>query len=515
MRALIPMSEQYGLLIGGEWQEASSKRVIESRSPTDRSLIATFPRASRTHVNRAVRAAVDAFPAWRTMPAPRRGEILLEAARVMRSRKERLARLVSREMGKVIAEGRGDVQEAIDFFEYAAGEGRRMFGMTTPSELPNKLLMTRREPTGPVALITPWNFPVAIPGWKSGAALISGCTFAFKPASTTPTCAAEFLRALTDAGLPPGVANLVVGPGAEVGDALVAHDDIRGVSFTGGVDAGRTVYQRAASRLIACGLELGGKNPVIVMDDANQELAIEGILFGAFGTAGQRCTATSRLLLHSKIYDRFLDKFVSRVEKLRLGNPLDEATDVGPVHNESQLEKSLSYVEIAKKEEGEIVTGGTRATTGKLSRGYFVKPTVVAAKHGTRVTKEEIFGPVLSVIRIGSLKEAIRVANDVIYGLSSAIYTENVNDAFKAVDQLEAGITYINAPTIGAEIGVPFGGVKATGHGTREAGPTAIEEFTQLKTVVIEYSGRLQKAQIDTAKLVGVAAVKNRRRASR
>lgn len=503
------MTQEYGLLIGGEWLARDGHAVVESRSPANRSLIATFPLATKSDVKRASKAALDAFPGWRSLPAPRRGELLFEAARILRARKERLARTVSREMGKVISEGRGDVQEAIDFFEYAAGEGRRLFGVTTPSELPHKLLMTRREPLGPVALITPWNFPVAIPGWKSGAALIGGNTCVFKPATSTPTCAAEFVRALEDAGLPPGVMNLVVGPGDKVGDALVGDERIRGVSFTGGVESGRRVYQRAASRLIACGLELGGKNPVIVMDDANEDLALEGILFGAFGTAGQRCTATSRLLLHAKVYDRFLDKLLSRVEKLRLGDPLDESTDVGPVHSQPQMEKILDYIDVGKKEGAELVAGGRRANRGHLRRGFFVEPTVFSTKHGTRISTEEIFGPVLSVVKIGSLKEAVRVANDVIYGLSSAIYTDNIHTAFKAMEQLEAGITYLNAPTIGAETHVPFGGVKATGPtGTREAGVFGIEEFTTVKTVVVEYSGRLQKAQIDTAKLVQVAVAR-------
>lgn len=509
------MVQQYGLLIGGEWTATDGRKTIESRSPVDGAHLATFPRAGRADVKRAVKAAQDAFPAWRAMPAPRRGEVLLEVARVLKRRKEKVARVVAREMGKVIAEARGDVQEAIDFYEYAAGEGRRMFGVTTPSELPNKFLMTKREPLGPVGLITPWNFPVAIPGWKSGAALVAGNTCVFKPASTTPTCAAEFVKALEEGGLPPGVMNLVVGPGEEVGEAIVDDERIRGVSFTGGVEAGRRVYQKAAARLISCGLELGGKNPVIVMDDANQDLALEGILFGAFGTAGQRCTATSRLLLHEKVYDRFLDRLVQRVEKLRLGDPVDEATDVGPVHGEAQLRKILGYIDVGKKEGANLVTGGRRAEGGALKRGTFVKPTIFETEHGTRISKEEIFGPVLAVVKIRSLKDAIRVANDVVYGLSSAIYTDDINTAFKAMDQLEAGITYLNAPTIGAEIGVPFGGVKATGNGTREAGPTAIEEFTAQKTIVVEYSGRLQKAQIDTDALTGLAARKgNGRRAA-
>lgn len=491
------MAQEYGLLIGGEWIERNGHRALEARSPTDRRLIATFPHASRREVRQAAKAARDAFPSWRAMPAPRRGEILLEAARLMRHNKERLARLVSREMGKVINEGRGDVQEAIDFYEYAAGEGRRLFGFTTPSELPDKLLMTRREPLGPVGLITPWNFPVAIPGWKSGAALIAGNTFVFKPAPSTPTCAAEFVKVLQEAGLPAGVANLVSGDD-EAGKAVVENDMVRAISFTGGVESGRAVYQAAAKRLVACGLELGGKNPQIVMDDADVDLAVDGLLFGAFGTAGQRCTATSRLLLHKKIYDRFLNRFLDRVEALKLGDPLNESTDVGPLHSQDQLDKVMAYLKIAK-EEGEVLTGGDRVRRGKLAKGYFVKPTVVETDHGSRISKEEIFGPVLSVIEVSGLKDAVKKANDVIYGLSSSIYTTNVNTALKAVEQLEAGLTYINAPTIGAEIGVPFGGTKATGNGTREAGPTAVEEFSEWKTIVVEYSGKLQKAQIDTA----------------
>jgi aldehyde dehydrogenase (NAD+) len=421
----------------------------------------------------------------------------------MAERKDRLGRLVAREMGKILTEAKGDVQEAIDFFQYAAGEGRRMFGITTPSELPNKLLMTRRDPLGVVGLITPWNFPIAIPGWKSGAALIGGNTVVFKPAEQTPLCAAAFVDALKEAGVPRGVVNMVPGYGEAAGDALVRHEGVGGISFTGGVETGRLVAQRCAGRLAHCGLELGGKNPMIVCDDADQELALEGLLFGAFGTTGQRCTATSRLFLQDGIYDGFLDRLVRRVKRLKVGDPLDEATDVGPLNSREQLEKVLSYLAIGRTE-AELVTGGRRLEAGALKKGFFVEPTVFATEHGTRISTEEIFGPVLSVMRFTDLDVAIDQANDVQYGLSSAIYTQDVNKAFRAVDRLEAGLAYINAPTIGAEIGVPFGGVKATGNGTREAGPTAIEEFTELKTVVVEYSGRLQKAQIDTESLAAV-----------
>ncbi|MBI2078393.1 MAG: aldehyde dehydrogenase family protein, partial [Euryarchaeota archaeon] len=351
-------------------------------------------------------------------------------------------------------------------------------------------------------LITPWNFPVAIPAWKSGAALVCGNTFVLKPAEQTPLTAARFVEVLYEAGFPPGVVNLVTGMGEEVGDALVTDPRVRAISFTGGVETGKIVAQKAAGRLACCGLELGGKNPMIVNDDADQDLAMEGLMFGAFGTAGQRCTATSRVFVHRRIYDEFVGDLVARAKRLRMGDPTDPRTEIGPVNSREQLEKILKYVEIGKTE-GTLLTGGRHVTRGALRKGFFVEPTVFETRHGSRISKEEIFGPVLSVMKFNQVDQAVRWANDVQYGLSSSIYTRNVNTAFKAVDRLEAGLCYINAPTIGAEVQVPFGGVKATGNGTREAGPTAVEEFSELKTVIVEYSGRLQKAQIDTSKIVG------------
>ena len=494
------MPKSYGHFIAGRWNAPSAKATIESRSPATRKLLATFPQGTRAEMGEAVAAAEGARGAWKRMPAPRRGELLLRAAQIFRERKDKLGKLVAEEMGKIVSEGRGDVQEAIDFFEYVAGEGRRMFGITTPSELPNKLLMTRREPFGVVGLITPWNFPVAIPAWKSGAALVCGNSFVLKPAEQTPLCAAEFIDVLVDAGFPKGVVNMVSGLGEVAGDALVSDERVRAISFTGGVETGKIVAQKAAGRLAACGLELGGKNPMIVMDDANQDLALQGLMFGAFGTSGQRCTATSRLILHEAIFDGFLQRVASAAKKLRIGDPTDADSQMGPVNSEEQLKKILGYIEIGKTE-AQLVTGGARIEKGWMAKGFFVEPTVFVAKHGARISKEEIFGPVLTVVKFKELDEAIRIANDVQYGLSSAIYTENVNQAFKAVDHLEAGLCYINAPTIGAEVQVPFGGIKATGNGTREAGPTAIEEFSELKTVIVEYSGRLQRAQIDTETL--------------
>ena len=497
------MVQEYGLFIHGKWRASQGKR-FETRNPATGEVLATFPLATADEVNAAVKAAKDAFEGWRKTPAPRRGEILLEAARILKRKKEELGRIVTSEMGKVIAEGRGDVQEAIDFYTYAAGEGRRMFGETVPSELPNKMCMTLRMPVGPVGLITPWNFPVAIPGWKSGAALIAGCPIVFKPSSLTPLCAAKFVECLDEAGFPPGVVNMVTGSGPVVGDGIVAHPDIRAVSFTGGVDTGKHVYESAAKKMIKVGLELGGKNAIIAMDDANVELLMDGVMFGAFGTAGQRCTATSRLIVHEKLYDQVVDELAERAEKLRIGNPIDEKTDMGPVASADQEAKVLEYIGIGKREGDQLLTGGKKLAGGPYDRGFFIQPTVFAVNRKKRLALEEIFGPVLSVLKAKDYEDAVAIANSVRYGLSSSIYTNDLRWAFRAMQDLEAGITYVNAPTIGAEVQLPFGGTKETGPtDTREAGTTALEEFTYWKTVYVDYSGRLQKAQIDTAKLVG------------
>ena len=497
------MVQEYGLFINGKWRKSEGKR-LETRNPATGELLATFPMATSSEVNLAVKAAKEAFETWRRTPAPRRGELVMEAAHIVKRRKEDLGQTVSREMGKVIAEGRGDVQEAIDFYTYAAGEGRRMFGETVPSELPNKMCMTVRLPVGPVGLITPWNFPVAIPGWKSGAALIAGCPIVFKPSSLTPLCAAKFIECLDEAGFPPGVVNLVTGSGSVVGDGIVVHPDVRAVSFTGGVDTGRHVYESAAKKMIKVGLELGGKNAIIAMDDANLDLLMDGVLFGAFGTAGQRCTATSRLIVQEKVYDQVVDELVARAEKLRIGDPVDERTDMGPVASPDQEKKVLEYIDIGKKEGDKLLTGGRKLAGGAYGKGFFIQPTVFAVDPKKRLAQEEIFGPVLSVLKAKDYADAVAIANGVRYGLSSSIYTNDLRWAFRAIQDLEAGITYVNAPTIGAEVQLPFGGTKETGPtDTREAGTTALEEFTYWKTVYVDYSGRLQKAQIDTARLAG------------
>jgi acyl-CoA reductase-like NAD-dependent aldehyde dehydrogenase len=491
------MKEKYGVYINGKWMESTSSQTFTTKNPATGEILATFPSGTKEDTIKAIDAAEKAFPKWKKTPPPKRGDILLKAAFIMKEKKDELGEIVSKEMGKIIAEGKGDVQESIDFLEYISGEGRRLFGETTTSELKDKFCMTIRQPIGVVGCITPWNFPTAIPCWKIGAALVSGNTIVFKPATLTPLCAAKLIEIFEETGLPAGVLNFVTGSGSVVGNELVENPRVKAISFTGGVDAGVDVYSKAAKLLKSVELELGGKNPQIMMDDANIDLAIEGLLFGAFGSQGQRCTATSRLLVHEKIYDVVMKKLVERTQSLTIGNPLDPSVNMGPLSCEQQMNTFLKYVEIGKTEGATLTYGGKQLTDGLYRNGFFVEPTIFEAKHGMIITKEEIFAPVLSVIKIKDYDEAIKVANDIEYGLSSSLYTKNVNLAFKAIDDLESGITYINAPTIGAEVHLPFGGVKHTGNGGREAGTTAIDEFTEMKTVCIDYSNMLQKAQIE------------------
>ncbi len=487
--------QEYKLFINGEWVDSETGETFEDVNPATLETIAHLQKASGNDVQRAVESAEEAFDSWSGTPAPLRAKILFRAARMLEERKEELSRLMTQEMGKILKEARGDVQEAIDMTYYAAGEGRRLLGETTPSELPNKFCLTVRRPIGVVGLITPWNFPLAIPAWKIMPALISGNTIVFKPASDTPLLSIELVKILAEAGLPKGVLNLVMGEGSTVGSAIVHNKSIRAISFTGSVETGKWILREAGKDMKRVSLELGGKNPIIVMDDADMELAIDGVLWGAFGTTGQRCTAASRVIVHEKILPAFQKKLIDRTKKLKLGNGLDENTDMGPVINNSQLQKVSKYVEIGKEEGAKLALGGK---TAQPLPGYFFLPTIFTdVSSDMRIAREEIFGPVLSIISTGSLDEAIDIANSVVYGLSSSIYTENIKNAFKAIEKLDSGITYINAPTIGAEIHLPFGGVKATGNGTREAGTTSIDEFTEIKTVYFDYSGRLQKAQID------------------
>jgi len=486
--------------IGGEWVAAASGKTFENRNPADKDdLVGVYPMSDERDVHAAVAAAKKAFPIWRDTPAPRRAEVLYAAGEILKRDKEKLARLMTREMGKVLAEAGGDVQEAIDMAFLAAGEGRRLFGFTTPSELPNKFAMCVRQPVGVCAFVTPWNFPMAIPAWKGMAALIAGNTVVIKPATDTPASVLALARVLDEAGLPKGAWNVVMGSGGEVGDPLVSHPDVKVVSFTGSTDVGRRISIACAPSFKRLHLEMGGKNAILVMDDAIVDLAVEGSLWGAFGTTGQRCTASSRLLVHRKVYDEFVGKLVAGAKKLKVGNGLEAGIDVGPCVSEKQRENVAKYVEIGKKEGAKLLCGGEKLTEGSLAKGWFFAPTVFAdANAKMRVACEEIFGPVTTVVPIESLEEGIRIANSVPYGLSGSIYTQDVNKAFTAMRQFETGIFYVNSSTIGAEVHLPFGGVKETGNGHREAGIAGLDVFTEWKSIYVDYSGRLQRAQIDT-----------------
>jgi alpha-ketoglutaric semialdehyde dehydrogenase len=489
----------YKNFIDGEWVEASTGQTFENRNPADtRDLVGIFQRSGKADVDAAIAAAKQAFTKWRLIPAPRRAEIIYRAAEMLMERKEDYARDMTREMGKILKETRGDVQEAVDTAYYMAGEGRRMFGPTTPSELPNKFAMAVRQPIGICGMITPWNFPMAIPSWKLLPALVCGNTCVIKPAQDTPLSTFNLVRVLYDAGLPRGVVNIVTGFGSEVGTPLTEHADVRAISLTGSSAVGRIVGTTAAKSFKHCSLELGGKNPMIVLDDANLDLAIEGGLWGGFGTTGQRCTATSRIIVQKGIYGDFIERYVERAKALRVGNGLDETVDMGPAINENQLKTDLSYVDIGKAEGARLKCGGNRLDKGEYQNGYFMEPTVfVDVDPKMRIAQEEVFGPVVSIIRCDDLEDAIEIANGIEYGLSSALYTKDVNRAFTAMRDLDAGITYINAPTIGAEVHLPFGGVKATGNGHREGGLGAIDFYSEWKAIYVDYSDRLQKAQID------------------
>lgn len=494
------MSAPLHNFIGGEWVPPATGQYLERRNPADtRKLVASYPASGAADAAAAIEAAQRAYPAWRATPAPRRAEILFRAAQLLVERKEQYARDMTREMGKVLVEARGDVQEAIDMLYFMAGEGRRLYGQTTPSELANKMCMTVRSPLGVATLITPWNFPMAIPSWKLAPCLLCGNTAVLKPAEDTPLSALNFVRVLTEAGLPPGVVNVVMGRGAEVGAALTGDARPRIVSFTGSTAVGREVGQKAAAAFKHCNLEMGGKNAIIVLDDAELELAVDGCLWGAFGTSGQRCTAASRLIVQKGILPRFLARLVERARALRLGPGLDESHQVGPIVNEKQMLRILEYIAIGQKEGARLLLGGERRREGGLEHGYFLAPTIFGdANPSMRIAQEEIFGPVATVLACDGLDDAIAMANGVAYGLSAALYTSHVNAAFRALRDLDSGIVYVNAPTIGAEVHLPFGGVRNTGNGHRESGLATLEVYSEWKTLYVDFSGRLQRAQIDT-----------------
>lgn len=493
------MPQKFQNFINGQWVDAKSGRIFTNRNPANwDDIVGIFPKSGKEDVDEAVKAARRAYEKWRLVPAPARGDIMRKIGDLLVKHKEEIAREMTREMGKVLAETRGDVQEGIDTASYAASEGRRLFGHTVPSELPNKFAMAIRVPIGVAGIITPWNFPMAIPSWGIFPAVLSGDTVIFKPASDTPKTAVTLVQLMMEAGIPEGVINLVHGGGIEVGNSIVTHSDIDLILFTGSSPIGKQVSREASATLKHVSLELGGKNAQIVMDDADLDLALDGVLWGAFGTTGQRCTATSRLILHEQIYDKFMSMLVDRTKRLRLGDGLLPTTDVGPCINEGQRKIVQSYVEIGKNEGARLVCGGNIAAQGNLARGWFYEPTIFDNVNPTmRIAQEEIFGPVLSIIRIKTLEEAIDILNGTIYGLSSSIYTCDVNKAFAAIRDIKAGITYINVPTIGAEAHLPFGGVKQTGNGHREGGWAVYDFFTEWKSVYVDYSGKLQRAQID------------------
>jgi acyl-CoA reductase-like NAD-dependent aldehyde dehydrogenase len=488
----------FQLFIAGEWVDAVGGQTFESRNPADtRDLIGRFQSGTAADVARAIRAAETAGLRWRRTPAPKRGEILYRFGALMAEHKERLARAMTREMGKVLTEARGDVQEGIDIAFLMAGEGRRLFGDTTPSELPDKWAMSIREPIGVAGIITPWNFPMAIPCWKMMPALVSGNTVVFKPSSDTPHCATLLVELMAAAGFPAGTVNLVTGPGAEVGDAIVASPDVPVISFTGNTETGRRLATQAATRLKRVSLELGGKNGIVVLGDADLDLATDGIVWSAFGTTGQRCTAASRVIVERSVVDQLLERIERRVKALKLGSGLEAGTDVGPLVNAGALKKVTGYMEVGRRD-GELIIGGRRGTGPGLEHGHFFEPTIFAGVAPmARIAQEEIFGPVLSVIPVEGYPAAVTALNQIRYGLSSAIFTRDANSAFRAMRDFETGIVYINAGTIGAETHLPFGGTKETGNGHREAGHAALDTYTEWKSIYVDFSGRLQRAQID------------------
>lgn len=499
-RASQQSARTYHNFIDGRWLPSAAGEWFENVNPANtRDVIGRFPLSTREDVETAVSAAAAAFNRWRKTPAPRRAEILFRAGEILIRSKEAYASDMTREMGKILKETGGDVQEAIDCTYYAAGEGRRLHGFTTPAEMPDKFAMCMRQPVGLCGLITPWNFPMAIPSWKLMPALVCGNTVVIKPAEDTPLSTYNLVKACEEAGIPPGVVNLVTGSGEMVGAEMTSHPSLRLISFTGSTETGRLVASACAERNAICSLEMGGKNAIIVMDDADIDNAIDGTVWGAFGTSGQRCTASSRIIVHKKIYRQFSKKLVERAKALRIGNGADPEIDMGPVINEDAVDKILSYVDIGEHEDGAVVAcGGNRLTKGDYARGYFIEPTVFTdVAPEMRIAQEEIFGPVTALIPANSLDEAIEIANGVRYGLSAAIYTQDVNRAFHAMNETYTGIFYVNSSTIGAEVHLPFGGTKSTGNGHREAGTQVLDIFSEWKSVYVDYSGRLQKAQID------------------
>jgi aldehyde dehydrogenase (NAD+) len=490
--------QTYRNFIGGEWVASEASKSTPNLNPADtRDVLGHVPMSTADEARRAADAAKAAFPAWRDTPAPVRGRVLFRAQQILDAEKDELARLLSREEGKTVKEALGEIQRSINILEYTAAEGRRIGGHTVPSELPSNFCYTIRQPIGVVACITPWNFPVAIPVWKIAPALVSGNTVVFKPATLTPATAGAVVSIFERAGLPGGVLNMVLGSGGTVGNALLDHEAVHAVSFTGSNEVGAEIYARGASRMIRVQAEMGGKNPVVVLADADLDLAVEATAQGAFGSTGQRCTATSRVIVEESIADRFVERLVARAKKVKVGAGLDPATDMGPAVDKNQLQTDLDYIGIGAKEKAVLACGGRRLEEGPFAHGHFVEPTVfdrVAPK--MRIAQEEIFGPVVSVVRVKDFEEAMDAANDVKFGLSSSIFTTDASTIFRFTDRIEAGIVHINSGTPGGEAQLPFGGMKGTGIGPREQGQTAIEFFTEIKTVYVDYTGAARKGSL-------------------
>jgi aldehyde dehydrogenase (NAD+) len=484
--------------IGGKWVEGSSSREVVSTNPADtRQVLAKFKSADKNDALRAIEAAQKAFPGWKATTPPARGRILAKAAEIARRRRDELAALMTREQGKILAEAKGEMDKGITLMEWFAGEGLRLMGTTAPSELPQNLLYTVRQPLGVVSIITPWNFPWAIPVWKLSPALVAGNTVVFKPASLVPAMAVEIVKIFEEAGLPPGVLNLVLGAGSALGDTLVEDERIQAVSFTGSNSVGKRVHTLCGARGIKCTAEMGGKNPAVIWEDADLDLALGGVMKGAFGSTGQRCTATSRLILHEKIADKFLAMVMDEAKKIKVGDGLDPKTGMGPAVDEGQLKTDLEYIAIAEKEGAKLLLGGKRLTDGELQHGYFIAPTIFdGVSPSMRIYQEEVFGPVLAVTRVKSYEEMIALANDCEFGLTCSIYTCDITTALRFADDIEAGMVHVNSPTIGGEAQVPFGGVKGSGVGDREMSKEGLHFFTELKTVFLDYTGRKRESNL-------------------
>ncbi|HEX8776019.1 MAG TPA: aldehyde dehydrogenase family protein [Pyrinomonadaceae bacterium] len=488
----------YRNFINGEWIESSSQKTIENHNPANTDdVLGVVRQATREEARRAVEAASEAFRDWRRTPAPARGRIVARAARLMEEDKENLAQLLTREEGKTISESRGELQRSINVAEFCAGESRRLNGETIQSELPSNFAYTIRQPLGVVACVTPWNFPVAIPVWKIAPALVAGNSVVYKPASLTPATAVRITEIFEEAGLPKGVLNLILGSGSEAGDEIIGHPAVKAVSFTGSNDVGIRLYEQVSRRGAKIQCEMGGKNPVVILEDADLDLAVESTAQGAFGSSGQRCTATSRAVVVNEVADEFVRRIVARAESMRIGPGDDPQTEMGPSVDENQFKTVLSYIDIGREDGAHLATGGERATGDGLNKGYFVRPAVFDhVKPDMRIAREEVFGPVLSVLRVRDFDEAMMVANDSEYGLSSSIFTNDAARIFRFVDEIETGMTHINSPTTGGEAHIPFGGIKATGIGDREQGSTALDFYTELKVVYVDYTGRKREGNL-------------------